>query len=410
MRKRIGFIVCVLGVSLLLGSCGKSVEKEQVSLRLWGSEGEQECLTQMVENFKEHYKEEAEFDIHVGVQDAAEFKNNYLGDVENSADVFEFPNDQLYDLVAANSLLPITWDTENAMAENGGADETAIQSATSDGTLYAYPLTASNGYFMFYNKKYFNEEDVQSFERILEVAEENGKKVYMDWSSGWYIYSFFGAAGFELRLSDNRLTNICNWNEKVGDIKGTDVAQAMLDISSSKAFVSGNNDEYCEGVEKGKIIAGVSGTWNVEVIRKAYGENYDAVKMPTCTIKGKQLQMSSFSGYKLVGVNATTKEPEWAQKLARWITNEESQKILFEARGEGPSNVKVGNSESVQSAPAIAALQQQREFSVIQNVGENFWGAATSFGMVMASGNKDKLDLQSLLNDLVEETEKPIEK
>ena len=41
------------------------------------------------------------------------------------------------------------------------------------GSLYAYPLTADNGYFLYYNKAYFSEEDIQSLERMLELAERS---------------------------------------------------------------------------------------------------------------------------------------------------------------------------------------------------------------------------------------------
>lgn len=240
------------------------------------------------------------------------------------------------------------------------------------------------------------------------MAEKAGKKVYMDWSSGWYIYSFFGGAGFELKLNSDRVTNQCNWNKKSGKYAGTDVAEAMLRISSSEAFFSGNNDEFREGVEKGEIIAGVSGTWNVDIVSKTYGDHYAAAKLPTYTIQGDQVQMASFSGYKLMGVNATTKQPEWAQKLAIWLTNEQNQKRFYEKTGEGPANIKVAQSQSVQKSPAIKALLDQRQYSIVQNVGGNFWDAATAFGMIMVSGNKDNLSLQDVLNDLVEETEAPL--
>ncbi len=42
--------------------------------------------------------------------------------------------------------------------------------------------------------------------------------------------------------------------------------------------------------------------------------------------------MSSFTGYKMMGVNAYSKYPEWAAKLADWLTNEENQTIRFEER------------------------------------------------------------------------------
>lgn len=407
MRKQIRCVMGIVLLGLFLGACGKTDGDKQVSLRVWGSQEEEKCLTQMVKEFEEHYKNEADLDIQVGVQNAGDFKTNYLKNVESGADVFEFPNDQLCELVEADSLLPITWEKEETIAENGGY-ATAIQSATCNDRLYAYPMTASNGYFLFYNKKYFSEDDVQSMDQILRVAEKQGKKVYMDWTSGWYIYSFFAGAGFEVRLADNHLANICNWNEQTGGIKGTDVAEAMLAISDQKSFLSGDNDIFCEGIETGEIIAGVSGMWNEKQVSKAYGSDYAATKLPTYTLRGEQVQMKSFSGYRLIGVNATTSEPEWAQRLARWITNEKNQMLRFQMTGKGPSNVAAAESESVKKAPAIQALQKQEPYSVIQNVGENFWSAATAFGAIMESGNKDGLDLQRVLDELVREAERPI--
>lgn len=51
-------------------------------------------------------------------------------------------------------------------------------------------MTADNGYFMYYNKDYFTEEDVKSLDKMLSVAQAAGKKVAMEFNSGWYLYSF----------------------------------------------------------------------------------------------------------------------------------------------------------------------------------------------------------------------------
>lgn len=408
MRRGEKFVLCIVAACVLLCSCQKGEPKEKVSLKLWGPEGNQELLREMSDEFCENYKDQAEIDIHIGVEDENDFKGDYLKNVEGSADVFSFVDDQLYELVSHKSLLPITFGTDKVILESGGEDSPAVQSAMCEGQLYACPKTASNGYFLYYNSEYFSEKDIKSFDQILKVAEKAGKKVYMDWSSGWYIYSFFGGAGFELKLNSDRVTNQCNWNKKSGKYAGTDVAEAMLRISSSEAFFSGNNDEFREGVEKGEIIAGVSGTWNVDIVSKTYGDHYAAAKLPTYTIQGDQVQMASFSGYKLMGVNATTKQPEWAQKLAIWLTNEQNQKRFYEKTGEGTANIKAAQSQSVQKSPAIKALLDQRQYSIVQNVGGNFWDAATAFGMIMVSGNKDNLSLQDVLNDLVEETEAPL--
>ena len=64
-----------------------------------------------------------------------------------------------------------------------------------DGKLYAFPMTADNGYFMYYDSSVFSAEDVKSLDKMLEVAGTAGKKVFMDLSNGWYIASFFLGAG-----------------------------------------------------------------------------------------------------------------------------------------------------------------------------------------------------------------------
>lgn len=64
-------------------------------------------------------------------------------------------------------------------------------------------MTADNGYFLYYDKNYFTEEDVKSLDRILEVAGAAGKKFSMEFSSGWYSYAFFGNTGLEFGINDD---------------------------------------------------------------------------------------------------------------------------------------------------------------------------------------------------------------
>ena len=115
------------------------------------------------------------------------------------------------------------------------------------------------------------------------------------------------------------VTNHCNWNSIITDIKGVDIAQAMLDIAAKPGFKNCVQDDFIAGVQDGSIIAGVSGCWNAAKIKEIWGDDYGAVKLPTYTCAGQQIQMSSFKGYKYMAVNAYTKYPEWANKLAQWI-------------------------------------------------------------------------------------------
>lgn len=159
MRKRVMFMLWIAAACGLLCSCQKGEQKETVSLKLWGPEANQKILREMSDEFCENYKDQAEIDIHIGVEDENDFKGDYLKNVEGSADVFSFVDDQLYELVSHKSLLPITFGTDKVITESGGEDSPAVQSAMCGGQLYACPKTASNGYFLYYNSEFFNEKD-----------------------------------------------------------------------------------------------------------------------------------------------------------------------------------------------------------------------------------------------------------
>ena len=402
MKKHVWILLTIIGLfAIISGGCGK--ELPQVSISIWTSAGEQEVMKDMIDQFKEKYADEAEFQITISEEDENTCRDTVLTDPKGAADIYTFASDQFDDLQRAQALLPITDNTDQIIADNGGKESAAIQSSSKDGTLYAYPLVASNGYFMYYNSSYFSEKDVESFDTMLDIAAKNGKKVAMDYSSGWYIYSFFKGAGLDVEMNSDGVTNTCNWNDNTGKYKGTDVANAMLSIAKHPGFINCTDEDFVKGVQDGTIIAGINGAWNSSTIEEAYKENYNAAKLPTYTIAGDQVQMHSFAGYKLLGINAHTKNPEWAMRLSSWLTNEENQTIRFQKRGEGPSNVKAAASKEVQSSPAIRALGEQSQYSHLQHVAETFWTPTFKFGTTIAGGNRDKTDLQQLLDTLTKE-------
>ena len=392
--------ICMLMTALLSG-CGK--EKESVTLSLWGPEEDQEMLGEMVDAFKEKYKEEAEFNITICAENEVTCKETVLIDPKNAADVYAFVDDQFSSLCQNNALLEITENVDEIIEANGGKESAAIQSASYDGKLYAYPMTASNGYFLYYNKEYFTEEDVKSFDKMLEIAKANDKKVAMDFTSGWYLYSFFKGAGLNVELREDGLTNICDWNTTEGKYKGVDVAEAMSNLVGNPGFLNCGDLDFVAGAKDGSIIAGINGAWNAKNIQEAYGDHYAATKLPEYSIAGDLVQMHSFVGYKLVGVNAYTQNPKWAQRLAQWITNEENQMIRFERKGDCPSNVKAASSEKVIASPAIAALAAQAEYSHIQRVSDSFWMPVYVYGTTIAAGNLDEKSLQVLLDQMVKD-------
>lgn len=368
-----------------------------VKLTLWGAEEDQKLLETIVESFKGEYGKETSFEITVEAVGEADCKKTILSNVGECADVFTFADDQLMALAAAGVLKPL----KNADSIRKSNLEGAVEAASVGDNLYAYPLTADNGYFMYYNKAYFGDSDLETLDDMLKIAANNNKKIAMDWNSGWYLYSFFGNTGMNVGLGDDGVTNVCDWNRKEGDIKGTDVAQAMLDIGKNAGFQNGTDDDLTEGAKNGSVIAGVSGVWLSGSLKEAWGDNFGAVKLPTYTCADKQIQLGSYVGYKMVGVNAYSGNTEWAAKLAEWISNEENQTLRFQERGQGPANKNASETDAVKNDLAIKALLEQSNFGSLQRIGGKYWEPVAAFGMNMADGSTEGKDIQGIMDKLV---------
>ena len=406
MSRRLWGLFSGIFCAMAVTGCGvaeepviEDTEIQKVELVVWGAEEDKELMEQIIQSFQANYQGQADFEISFEAQGESQCKDVLLGGLEEGADVFTFADDQLNALAAAGALDPI----ENADEIRSRNLSSTVEAATVNDQLYAYPLTADNGYFLYYNKRYITEEQAKTLDGILEAAAAKEKLFTMDWTSAWYVYSFFGNTGLEVGLNDDGITNYCTWNQMDGDIRGLDVAQAMLRIADNPGFANCTDEEFMNGVKDGSVIAGVSGVWNSVAVKEAWGENAGAAKLPTYTCDNRQVQMASFSGCKLIGVNAYSEYPEWASRLAEWITNEENQRLRFEMRGQGPSNIVVANSEQISQSPAIAALLEQSEFSQLQRVGGKFWDPVSKFAGNIAAGNPSRQSLQEQLDEMTEE-------
>lgn len=384
------------GISAEPASEDSSAKEGVISLRVWTQDVE--LAQEMVDSFVQEHAGEAEFDIQVEESVEADSKDTILGDIHSAADIFIFPDDQLTALVAGGVLAKVPNADEISKSYLDGA----VEAATILDTLYAYPNTADNGYFLYYDKAYLSEQDVQTLDRILEVAAENKKKFSMVWDSGWYMYTFFGNTGLEFGMNEDGVTNYCNWNATSGPITGVDIVNAMMDLAAHPGFCAASEaDDVMPGVEAGTTIACISGVWNADGIKAVWGDDYGAIKLPTYTCAGNQVQMSSFVGYKLLGVNANGEHVEWAHKLAAWMTNEQNQMLRFEKRNQGPANANAAASDALYDVPAIQAVVAQSEYGVLQRVGNNYWTPCTEFAQNLAAGNPSGADPQELIDTLV---------
>lgn len=408
MKRLLSLFLALAAVSPLLAGCRKNNTNDEnpnntdtpsVTLKVWGAQDDQAMIRDMCNAFAQAHPEK-KYNFTYGVVGEGEAKNIFLDDPDAAADVFHFANDQIADLVNAGALAQIGGAYRTAVEEENLTG--AVDAAMVGGKLYAFPATADNGYFLYYNKAVFDQAP-NTLAEILSLCTD-GRKFAMKVSDSWYLASFFLTAGCS--FSEEKKIDFNSEN-------GLAAARAINALCRDPRFVNFGADydpSIIAGFGDGSVIAAVSGTWNAEKIAAEIGEeNLGATKLPVIEIDGVETQMIGFAGYKLVGVNAGTRHPEDAVKLAAWLTSEENQMKRLRERSMAPANKKAAEDPAMRDNPALAALSEQMPFAVSQNnVPASYWVAAEGFGTDLVAGNVSDEALQGKLDVLTETVNNPI--
>lgn len=387
------------GLGLLaLASC-KQEEKGTFDLTVWGPTEQTAILTKLTNDFKaENETDNLKFNISVGVVSEADAYSTMQKDVTKGADVYAFPNDQLANLIRIGALAKIGGkNLETVKSING---EGSVNAGKSGDSYYAYPYAADNGYFLYYDKSVYSETDVLKLDTVLDKAKAKGKKVQIDLDNSWYDAGFFFGAGcsYNVEYDDNAKEKAisCDFDNANGVVAG----KAMIAVANHEGFLNGGDDELKSGIGT-TLAAGISGTWNADAVKEKLGANYAAAKLPSFTVDGKDYQMSSFAGYKLMGVNPNTKSAKWANALALYLTSESAQAYRYEKAGVGPTNKNVAASDAVKSNVALAALAAQGAYAVAQtSVPSNYWSAVEAFGTEVVAKTVTTDNLQAKLTTM----------
>jgi arabinogalactan oligomer/maltooligosaccharide transport system substrate-binding protein len=378
MNKKLMF--SVLGLPLLLVACAAvPSETGPIKLKIWGPNQEQNFLQAKAEEFKT-----ANPSLNVEFEFAAvgepELKSVLTLDIAGGADVFAFPDDQLQDLVTAGALSPVQQYRTDVIARN---IEWSVDLAKIGETVYAYPNTADNGVFMYYDKRHITAEQMTSLDSILAVAQAKNSSIVIDPMGGWAMSMWFATSG-NISWNAATRTQTIDWNNAAGlnSAKGMFNAYATNRVIRDQGLMPTLFLENETDISKG-IIAGVSGTWNANALTGILGaQNIGMIKMPTFKVgSGSQVQLGSMVGAKLIGVNGFTKQPAIAHQFANFLTNADTQKARAIALGVGPSNLAAAADPLVQAIPSIKAISDQAAFGIpqAQSVSSFYWTPAGAF-------------------------------
>ncbi len=394
-------------------ACGKKQSEDTIKLTIWVSEADKDFATSVIEAFKAKNPDK-NYQFVIDMQGENDVVTRVLNDVENAADVFSCANDQLPKFINGDALARIAGERlnrlQNANAE--GAMESATVNLNGEKAVFGMPYT-DNTFFLYYDKSVLTETDVASIDGILSKCSTTKQFAY-PLTDGWYSTAFYFGKdlGYEVTydkdLAETKIT--CDF----GNATGVAVTNAIWNyVKDPKVKADANDSKITAGFADKSIVAAVTGIWNRTAIEKALGSNFAAAKLPTYTLdKGtaneEQVQLVSFAGYKLMGVNNYSKHKTDAMDFAEFYTNRENQIKHFEERGFVPTDVEARKNEKVQADICAKAITEQLKHSKTQkDVPSTMWVPMEGLGNAMVTGAQSgSFDLNAQLQACVSAIEK----
>ena len=400
MSKILTLILAVVMVAACFVGCGKPDNPAEglegtYNITMWVSEkeGVADQFQAQIDAFEAKYP-----GIIINAQiegvTEADAGSKVVNDVATAPDIYCFAQDQLARLVQAAALATPPSAVADAIREANDAG--SVAAATVAGTLYAYPMTSDNGYYLYYDTSIISEEDADSLEAIIAACEKNGKKFRYALENAWYTASFFFATGCHSNWTMNADGEFNAVDDTFNSPEGLIAMKGMQKLAQSSCYDS-DADIFADA---GAIVTGI---WNAGAATEHFGANLGATDLPSFTVDGKSYHLGGYTGYKLMGVKPQTDANKAAvlSLLAQYLTGAECQAQRAETFQWGPSNLEAAKSDFVQSNVSLAAFAKQAASENCVPQGQihgSWWDIAKVLG-ADAKAAKSDADLQAALDE-----------
>lgn len=387
------------------GSKGKT-------LTVWAPEASHEVYKQLAEDWAKETEGYSDWTVKFEAHAEGEAETDFGADPASGADVFFFESGQIATMKEKLYLQDLPADITAAIKERDGACANPMIDEET-GLAWGFPATNDNGYFMWYDKTFFtNEDDLNSLDKMLElineynVGKDEDQKKYLvfPYDNGWYEVSWFFGTGCSMDWvtgTKNYFTDISTTPEGYG------AALASVKYCQNAALKTGDDGIITEGFANGTVVAALDGTWISKSLQEKLAENGDdyeekmgAVKLPKFTTKVNGVegsyQMGSFTGGKFCGVNryknnATTINASIS--LANYLTGAKGQLARFKETGAVPTNVNVAASDEVKEDMLAKALSDQAAAGGYAQLSQDgLWESMKAFGTACHDGTYGTYD------------------
>ena len=395
MKKILAIVLAaVLALSMVSFASASSLAGEY-DIKVWVADAVVDLTEAQIKRFNETNEDGIKFNYTIEKMGEGDAASSMVLDVEAGADIYCFAQDQLSRLLTAKALAKLGTKAAEFVTANYDAD--SVESVTVDGTMYAYPLTADNGYFMYYDKSVIPDEDVDSLEKLIEDCEKAGKYFSFDLRNVWYSAGFFFGTGCTSTWIMDSEGNATDVVDTFNSDKGLIALKGMKKLLDSDAW---NNSSEVSSFESNSAIV-VSGTWGSDTAKKILGDNLGVADLPSYDIDGTAYHIGSFFGFKLMGIKPQEDPVKNAalNKLAQYLTGKECGLERHDANGWRPAYLEAQADESVVNDPILAnGVIAQKDFGVVQSAISGAWW---NIGNVIAEEAKDATDEEGLKQVLV---------
>ena len=388
---------------------------EKVTLSIWGGETQDSLdYLHMVESAFNKANPDAKYTLKIKPVSESAISGNWKENPSTAADLAIAADDQIPEMIAAQYLQPINNvdrkipGLSDAIKTRNSEDSVTAATDETSNKLYGFPVSASNGYVLYYNTKHIKPEDTVSFERLLSAikaaSEKDGKSYQFGFpsGSGWYLDGWFRPAGFEVFGEATAKTVDCDWNGTAVDpegvtVSGVDVASALVKLAHGeyeRYWTSKKQELIMNQVadtDPNQVIATINGTWNYNGLKDAWGaENTACATLPTYHVDSvnKDYAMWSVKGFKIAVVNAASDNIVAACRFAEFLSNYESQVLRFDFLAEAPTNNESVKICDYSTNACVDALNRQWEKGgFIEKVNSYSWGPSNGLAEQLCKGN-----------------------
>ncbi|MCR5564590.1 MAG: extracellular solute-binding protein [Gammaproteobacteria bacterium] len=402
MKRRILSLFLALVAVVTLVGCKKTTTQMDLSgtytIKVWAADAATGLFEQQIAKFNETNDRGIVIEATVEATGEGDAAAAMINDVDNGADLYCFPQDQLARLKEAQALQQLGNAATNWVKENN--DGGAVLAATIANKLYAYPMTSDNGYFMYYDKSVItNAEHLKSLESLIADCEAAGKMFSFELEgSGWYNAAFFFATGCHANFILNDEGTVIDIDDTYNTPEGVIAMKGMQKLLTSRCYNNSSNAPASFSASTPSAIV-VSGTWDAPKTKEALGANYGVAELPSFTVDGKSYHLGSMSGNKLIGLKPQEDVTKAAalNLLAQYLTSAECQEQRFDTLEWGPSNKTVQAMDKVKANEALAALAAQNEYAQPQGQYPGQWWDLTKALATAARNAKTDAEISTAL-------------